>query len=98
MARYRRRSVDYPDANQKTIVEQLLDIPGVSVETGHDDILVGHRGRTYWYEIKNPEVANKDGKVFPSKIKPEQHRLNREFRGHYRIVTSFDEILEDMGL
>ena len=39
------------DANQPDIVKELRKL-GYSVELDHDDIIVGHNGRTYWYEIK----------------------------------------------
>jgi hypothetical protein len=86
------------DANQNQIVEDLRKIPGLSIELGHDDILVGWQGRTYWYEIKNPEKANKKGEVYPSAIKPDQKRLIAEFKGHYKIVTTTEEILDDIGI
>ena len=42
------------DRNQGDIVSALRKIPGISVETGHDDILVGYKGRTWWFEVKAP--------------------------------------------
>jgi len=85
------------DENQPEIVALLRDVPGVSVETGHDDILVGYRGMTFWYEIKsNITVSKKTGKVLETRIKNDQKRIREEFKGHYRIVSSFDEIIEDI--
>jgi hypothetical protein len=95
---YKKRTAAKIDSNQPGIVNQLRQIPGVTVETEKDDILCGYKGRTFWYEIKNPDVANKAGKVFDSAIKPEQKRLLAEWKGHYKIVTTFEEIIEDIGI
>ena len=87
------------DANQTEIVKSLREIPGISVEVGHDDILVGYRENTYWYEIKNPsQVSKVTGKVIESAKKESQKRLLSSWNGHYRIVSSLAEILEDMGI
>ncbi len=86
------------DANEKDIVDELLKEPGISVELGHDDILVGFRGKTYWFEIKDPaKTLDKDGRVKKDAIKPSQIKLLREYTGHYRIVWTLDEILKDLG-
>lgn len=87
MSKYRRAAK--VDANQSEIVEALRSIPGVTVQTGMDDIIVGFRGKTYWYEIKTGPKAE---------IKPGQKKLTAEWRGHYRIVWSLDMILEDLGI
>lgn len=86
------------DKNQKDIVAALRSIPGVTVVTGMDDILVGYKGLTYWYEIKNPDTVKKNGLVSESKIKKSQKRLKNEFTGHYIIVYSLDQILKDLGI
>ena len=44
------------DANQNEIRKELEAL-GYSVVPGHDDILVGHRGKTYWFEIKTGPKA-----------------------------------------
>ncbi len=77
------------DNNQAEIVDMLRQIPGVSVSVGHDDILVGCRGKTYWYEIKATEK---------SPVKSSQNKLKSEWRGHYEIVWSLEMILKDMGI
>lgn len=92
-----RRRKDRKDSNQDEIVEELRSKPGISVEVGKDDILCGYQGRTYWYEIKNPNVRGKDGQPRPSAIKDDQKRILREFTGHYKIVFTAEEILEDIG-
>jgi hypothetical protein len=93
-----RRRNDRIDANQPDIVKALRKIPGVTVQIGMDDILVGHKGKTLWYEIKEPELAvsKRTGKINDSAKKDSQKRLEKEWQGHYRIVSSIDEILEDL--
>lgn len=85
------------DNNQTAIVNALLEIPGVTVEIGHDDILVGLNGRTYWYELKSDlAVSKKTGLILESQKKNSQKKLEKEFTGHYRIVSSFDEIISEI--
>ena len=87
------------DLNQSDIVDALRAIPGVKVELNHDDILVGYKGRTYWFEIKSEKAISKQtGKVLESEKKKSQKVLEAEWTGHYRIVSSIDEILLDMGI
>ena len=89
MSKYRRAAK--VDQNQKDIVGALRDIPGVTVELGHDDILVGYNGLTYWFELKKSKPS-------PSMIKPDQYRLLENFTGHYKIVWTTEMILEEIGL
>lgn len=96
MAKYRQAAKI--DANQPQIVEQLRKL-GYSVETGKDDILVGYQGKTFWFELKDPEKAlsKKTGEILDSQIKPSQKKLNTEWKGHYRIVHSIEQILDEIG-
>lgn len=85
------------DSNQRQIVKELRQIPGISVEVGHDDILVGHRGKTYWYEIKSPDtVSPKTGGVRPSEITDSEKKRHINFKGHYEIVWNIDQILAEI--
>lgn len=87
------------DDNQKEIIKALRDIPGVSVEPGHDDILVGYRNNTYWVELKNPNaVSKKTGAVLDSRKQKSQHRLSKEWTGHYFIAWTLDQILNEIGV
>ena len=92
------------DANQPEIVAALRAIPGVTVQLGMDDILVGYTGsdgipKTYWFEIKEPEkVSKKTGKILDSAIKPSQMKLLDTWTGHYSIVWSLDQILTEIGI
>lgn len=87
MAKYRRAAKI--DANQNEIVKALRDIPNVSVYLDVDDILVGYKGVSYWYEIKAS---------VKSSLQPVQTKLLAEWKGHYKIVWSLDMILEDIGI
>lgn len=81
------------DSNQKDIVESLEKM-GFSVELNHDDILVGKHGKTYWFEIKAEKcVSKKTGKINNSAKRKSQKILEKEWKGHYKIVSSLDEIL-----
>lgn len=74
------------DANQNEIREELEAL-GYSVVPGHDDILVGHNGRTYWYEIKTGPKAE---------VKKSQKKLLANFKGHYKIVWSTEMIVNEL--
>lgn len=82
------------DANQNKIVNQLRQI-GFSVQVGMDDVLVGHNGKTFWFEIKDPaKVLKKDGTYKSGSIKPSQYKLLNEWNGHYQIVHSIHQIID----
>ena len=92
MSKYRRAA--RIDDNQPEIVRKLREL-GYSVETGHDDLLIGHNGKTYWIELKDPKkTLNKDGTYKAGAIKPSQVILNDEWQGHYEIVHSIEQIIE----
>ncbi len=96
----RRHQVKKTDTNEKEIVKNLRLIPGVSVETGHDDLLIGYRGRTYWFEIKNPNEIGKNGEPYKrnNETYKKQKKLYDEYRGHYSIVSTIDQILNEIGV
>ena len=80
-------------------MEALLKIPGITVETDHDDIFVGYKGFNYWYELKSEEaVGKRTGKVKESSKQKSQKKLEKTWKGHYKIVSSLDEILKDMRI
>jgi len=86
------------DVNEKDIVKTLRAIPGVSVETGHDDLIIGYKGKNYWYEIKNPDEMTKDGRPVKKKGKTYEKQMNLQanFTGHYSIVWNVDQILAEI--
>lgn len=84
------------DDNQSDIVKDLRKL-GYTVYLDVDDILVGKDGFNYWYEIKNPNAkSKKTGGILDAAKKSGQIRLEKEWKGHYKIVSSLDEILNDM--
>jgi hypothetical protein len=95
---FKNRTAAKIDKCQPKIVEDLRKIPGVTVETSKDDILVGYQKKTYWFELKDPEYVGKNGEVWPSKITPDEQRLADTWTGHYEIVWSLEQILKEIGL
>ncbi len=86
------------DKNQNDIVDLLRTIPGLTVEVGHHDILVGYRGKTYWYEIKDPHtVSKKTGKILKGEIKPSEQKRLDTFTGHYKIVWNVQQIIKEIN-
>ena len=97
MSKHRRAA--RTDNNQNEIVDALRKIHGITVELNHDDILLGYKKKTYWFEIKNSDaVSKKTGEILNSKIKQSQHKLKAEWTGHYSIVSSLDEILAEVNI
>lgn len=91
MSKYRRAAK--VDENQNQIVSDLRKL-GATVQTGMDDILVGFKGNTFWFEIKSREaVSKKTGKILESQIKKSQKKIRSEWCGQYDIVHSFEQIL-----
>lgn len=83
------------DKNQGEIVKTLRQC-GLTVETGHDDILVGHNRRTWWFELKEPGCVGKDGRIRHNEIKPSQKKLACAWAGHYRIVWTAQQIIDEV--
>tara|TARA_R100000700_G_C3146893_1_gene126864 strand:+ start:111 stop:416 length:306 start_codon:yes stop_codon:yes gene_type:complete len=94
MPRYANR-VDRNHAEVKKDLEAAL--PGVSVfdafgaGKGFPDLVVGYRGLTYLYEVK-------DGEKSPSarKLTNAQLGFHGNWQGHVAVVCSAEEILADM--
>ena len=81
------------DANQKEIVEGLRKM-GLSVLHTHQlkgcfDILVGHKGFNFAFEIKDPEQP-------PSKrrLTPDERTFFDGWNGQVDKIESLDDILE----
>ncbi len=86
------------DKAQQGIVGHLRGLPGISVELGHDDILIGYNLMTFWFELKSQDaISKRTGQVMESAKKSSQKRLERTWTGHYSIVTNAREILEQIG-
>ena len=87
------------DANQADIVAALRSIPGVSVKTGVDDILIGFKGFNYLIEIKNPETAvKKNGGLKADALRKSQVDMQDNWKGHFAVLWSLDQILAEIGI
>lgn len=87
------------DRNQAEIVAALRQIPGVTVEPGHDDILVGYKGVTHWFEVKAPEaVSKRTGQVRATEITDSERERLETWQGQYAVVWTVDQILEAIGI
>ena len=83
------------DSNQRAIVLKLRQISGVSVAhthtlgKGYADILVGFRGKNFWFEIK-------DGKKVKSQkqLTPDEKEFHSRWNGHIEIAESFEDIMK----
>jgi len=81
------------------MVKALRQIPGVTVTVGMDDILVGHKGKTYWFEVKAPEaISKRTGMVKDSEITPSERERLDNWSGHYSIVWDLNHILQEIGV
>jgi hypothetical protein len=87
------------DSNQNEIVAALRKIPGVSVAItsalgdGYPDLNIGREGKTFLVELKN-------GLLTPSKRKlsPDEEKFMKQWRGHYAVCNSLDEVLKVIGV
>jgi len=81
------------DANQREIVKALRQIGAdvlilSDVGRGCPDILCGHNGRNYLFEIK----------VKPVRLTTDEEGFQLAWRGQVAIVTNVEEALEVIGL
>ena len=85
------------DNNQKQIMDALRWVPGITVQPGHDDLLVGYKGKTYWFELKSERAVSKRTGIVREKSKKEsQIKLESTWKGHYKIISTLDEILKEL--
>jgi len=80
------------DNNQQSIVKALRQIPGVTVQVDMSDILVGYRGHNYWFEIKSSKLKTEE-----RYLKDSQKKLLKSWRGHYQVVHTLDEIINEIN-
>jgi exopolysaccharide biosynthesis protein len=96
LSKYRRAAK--VDDNQAQIVQELRTVLGVTVQTDHDDILVGYDGKTHQVEIKNPaRCLNKDGSLKVGALQPSQKKLIAEWTGSYFVAWDSRMILIKIG-
>ena len=85
------------DTNQIEIVATLRKM-GFTVAPGHDDILVGDSKNTYWFELKDMDTWKKNGGLKAHALKDSQVALLQNWKGHYAVVWTLEQILNDMGV
>lgn len=81
------------DANQAEIVAALEAIPGVTVvDIGKPlDLLVGYKGITHLFEVKNPDGKNR--------LEPDQEKFLSDWTGREPvIVRTIDDCLSALGI
>lgn len=87
------------DGNQAALVAALRRIPGVSCAVtsslggGFPDLVVGHRGRTYLFEVKDPAQP-------PSAraLTTAEQTFEQSWGGHYAVVLTLEDCLRAMGI
>lgn len=88
------------DLNENQIVDALRAI-GCSVRTGVDDIFVGYLNGgvsfNFWYELKSENALKKDGNFKKGAVKESQEKIRVTWGGHYKIVSSLKQIINDMN-
>jgi len=87
------------DKNQASIVRALNQIPGVSVADTHSlgkgfpDICIGHKGRNFLIELKNPSQPRS-----AQQLTDAENRFHRAWQGRILTVTTLDEILKTLDI
>lgn len=82
------------DCNQSEIVSALYAV-GCSVWIQHQpcDLLVGRAGQTFLLEVKDPAKSPSKRKLTPAQVV-----FNRDWRGHFAVVTTVQEAFAAVGL
>ncbi len=92
-----RRRAAKVDANQAAVVAKLRKL-GLSVQSlaplggGVPDLLIGHGGRNYLFELK-------DGSLCPSarKLTPGEAAWLDNWRGQAQVATCWEDIAREVG-
>jgi hypothetical protein len=85
------------DTNQPKIVDQLRQC-GISVQIlsavgkGCPDLMCGVNGRTYCFELKNPDQPKS-----AQALTAEEVIFKNEWKGHYAIIRTIEEALEEIN-
>lgn len=78
------------DLNEPEIIKALKKAGCTVKTTNFVDIVVGHRGFNYLFEIKNPEGKNN--------IEESQQDLLDNWRGQYDIIHTAEDALLILGI
>lgn len=87
------------DGNQKRLVEQLRQIPGVSVLHLHQvgkgcpDVAVGFKNKTFLVEIKNDKL-----KSYEKGLTGDQEKFISKWTGHVAVAETLEDVLKIIEL
>lgn len=85
------------DINQPKVVDQLRQL-GISVRVtsmvgqGFPDLIAGVNGRTYCFELKNPDQPKS-----AQELTADEAIFRSEWKGHYAVVTTIEEALAEIN-
>jgi Holliday junction resolvase len=82
------------DMNQRNIIEALRDVGATVTDThslgkGFPDIVVGHAGLNYLFEIKHPENGS---------LTPDEKNFRVTWAGQADTITCWRDAFEIMGI
>jgi hypothetical protein len=83
------------DANQAQLVEQLRQIPGLTVAHTHTigkgfpDLVVAYKGVNYLLEVKDP---NKPPSA--KKLTPDEQKFHQSWTGRIAVVETVEDVLK----
>jgi len=83
------------DANQRIIMKNCRQIPGVSIVSIHTlgkgipDALMGYKGKNFLLEIKDGELTKSR-----KKLTPDEQKFHKNWKGQVCIIESFDDVLD----
>jgi hypothetical protein len=83
------------DGNQKRLVEQIRQIPGVTVAHTHmigkgfPDLVLGVKGMNFLLEVKDPSQPKSK-----RKLTPDEQAWHDEWAGQVVVVETFDDVVQ----
>jgi hypothetical protein len=87
------------DSNQPGLVKQIRKIPGVSVVSIHTvgngvpDLIIGHKGRTYLAEVKDPGKSQSR-----KRLTADEEEFHKMWTGHVEVIETIDDVLKMLKL
>ena len=96
LSRFKKGYSPSTDKIQKKIIKEVRKL-GWSVETDHDDIIIGRHYKkinySFWLELKSAYPFRQDGYLKPKTIRPEQFRILSTYKGDYCIAWTLEQVL-----
>jgi hypothetical protein len=83
------------DDNQPMLVRQMRNIPGLTVAHTHTvgngfvDVVCGHKGLNYLFEIKDPAKPPSKRKLTPDEV-----AFHNNWTGSIHIIETIDDVLK----